>query len=441
MADEDRAAVAGPAGLKVPGDIEPQLTSNDLNLPDKGAAIHLGGLRPSELNSIILPESHTLIYGQTLREGSFDFGGTIQAQYTSGMMSAGIAVTVTLDRAQLTNVCGQLGWGLAAINYITLNLGQVMTYTGNSLIVRYLQEPGDSSKTNALLYAAGPPIDGDFTGWPQNPTATILIWYPGETLNSKGLPPYDTNFFGGSSSVVSVAFNRKEQFLSGTGVAALTGFLDVKIQEFYLDLRHDSTKIAMGMPGPSLPFHEIIQHEVSNGIWTPAGNGTRTITFNAFEQVGLEYMYLMVRKTQNLTNAVTNDITVTPFAFIPLADITVRMGSNIVYQAPGFTGPMAIAAKMSDGDFRIITSALNGPHSTGPFVLKPEIHWLTVIPRSLVQELSNPGFKTNVVSEFAHQMSIAFRTNVSGVQVEHQALLFLQYRKALKKDGGSVSIV
>lgn len=441
MAEEDRATVAGPEGLKVPGELLPQLTSQDPDLPAKGAAIHLGGLRPSELNSIILPESHRLIYGQTLREGSFEFGGTIQAQYTAGMMSTGIAVTVSIDRNELANVCGQLAWGLAALNYVTLNLGQTMTYTGNSLIVRYLQEAGDSHKSNALMYAAGPPMDGDFTGWPQDPTATILIWYPGESLNSRNVPPYDTNFFGGSSSVVSISFNRKEQFLSGAGVAALKGFKNVNVQEFYLDFLHDSSKIGPGMPGPSLPYHEIIQHEVSNGQWTPSGTGTRTVTFHAFDTVGLEYMYLMVRKLENLTNDVNNDITVTPFAFVPLSDIIVKLGSNIVYQGPGFTGPQAIAAKLSDGDYRIITTALNGPHSSGPFLLKPEVHWLTVLPRSIVQELANPSIKTNVVTEFAHQMTITFRTNVFGPQVEHQALLFLQYRKALIKTGGSVSIV
>lgn len=439
--DDDRASVAGANGLKVPGEIEPQLHSNDSNLHEKGAAIHLGGFRPSELNSIILPESHRLVFGQVLRQGEFDFGGSIQAQYTAGMMSIGIAVTVKLDRNQLTNVCGQLGWGLAAINTVTLNLGQVITYTGNTLIVRYLQEAGDSNKSNALMYAAGPPLDGDFTGWPNDPTATILIWYPGVTLNSRGTPPYDTNFFGGSSSVVTVAFHRKENFLSGTGVAALTRFKDVAIQEFYIDFLHESAKIAMGMPGPTLPYHEIVQRELNNGNWTPPVGGERTVTFNAFDTVGLEYMYLMVRKLENLENAPNSDKTVTPFAFVPLSDITVRMGSNIVYQANGFSGPQAIAARMSDGDYRIITTALNGPHNTGPFILKPEVHWLTVIPRSAVQELANLGVKTNVVSEFAHQMSITFKTNVYGTQVEHQALLFCQYKKALKREGGSISIV
>jgi hypothetical protein len=441
MGDDERAAVAGPEGLKVPGEIAPQLTSNDADLPAKGAAIHLGGFRASELNSIILPESHSLVYGQILRQGQFDFGGTIQAQYTAGMMSCGLMVTMTLDRNQLTDVCGQLGWGLAAIDVITLNLGQVITYQPESLIVRYMQEGGDSHKTNALLYSGGPVIDGDFTGWPQNPTATVFIWYPGETLNSKAVPPYDTNFFGGSSSVVSVKFRTKGEFLSGNGVAALTRFLDVSVQEFYLDFKHDSSKIMMNMPGPSLPYHDIVTHVPTGNRWTPAGDGSHTVTFNAFETVGLEYMYLMIRKVQNLQNATANNITVTPFAFVPLADIRVRLGSNIVYEAPGFTSPQAIAAKMSDGDYRIVTTALNGPHASGPFVLKPEVHWLTVLPRSLVQELANPSIKTNVVSAFPTQMEIRFRTNVFGVQVEHDAQLVLQYRKALIKDRGAVRIV
>ncbi len=439
--EETRPVVAGAEGLKVPGEIEPQLRSADMDLPEKGGAIALGGLRPSEMNSVIFPELHTIIYGQILKQEALVFGGTLQAQYTAGMMSAGVAVTVELDRNLCANICGQMGWGLAAIEQVTLNLGTVLQYTGNTLIVRYFQEPGDSHKSNALLYAAGPPIDGDFTKWSHNPTATILIWYPGVTLNSKGTPPYDTQFFGGASSVVTVKFHTKDRFLSGTGITGITAFTNVVIQEFYLDFKHDSAKLGMNMPGPTLPYHELVERDVTSGTWVPT-TGTHTITFNSFDTVGLEYMYLLVRLTRNLYDETTNhNVTVTPFAFLPLSNITVRMGSNIIYQTNGYTGAQMIAAKLSDGDYRVITTALNGPHNTGPFILKPEVHWITPLPRTLVQELAHLGIKTNVVNEFAHQMSITFSFNLYGEVYERNAILILQYKKALKKEGSAVRIV
>jgi len=441
VAEEAKPVVAGAEGLKVPGEIIPQLTTADQDLAEKGGAIALGGLRPSEMNSIILPELHSLTYGQTLKEEALAFGGTLQAQYTPGMMSAGIAVTMTLDRNLINNVAAQLGWGLAAVEHMTLNLGTNLQYTGNTLIVRYLQEPGDTNKSNALLYAAGPPLDGDFTNWSHDPTATVLLWYPGVTLNSKGTPPYDTQFFGGSSSILNIKFQTKDRFLSGNGVAAITQFKKVTMQEFFLDFKHDSSKIGLGMPGPTLPYHELVERDVTGGTWTPTGN-VHTITFNAFDTVGLEYMYMLVRQTRNQTNSdSTNSTTISPFLFEPVGDITVKLGSNIVYQGPGFTGPQAIAAKMSDGEFRIVATELNGPHNTEPFVLRPTMRWLTPLPRSLVQELAHLGIKTNVVNEFAHQMSITFTINVFGAVYERNVLLILQYKKALKKVGASVRIV
>jgi len=441
-ADETRPVVAGAEGLKVPGDIEPQLKQADMDLPEKGAAIALGGLRPSEMNSVILPELHSLVYGQTLKQEALVFGGSLQAQFTPGMMSAGIALHMELDRTLLADVCGQLGWGLASIEQVTLNLGQNIQYTGNTLIARYINESGDSVKTNALMFAAGPPMDGDFTDWPHNPTATVLIWYPGVTLNAKGAPPYDTQFFGGSSSVVTVKFHTKDRFLSGNGITGINQFVNVIMQEFYLDFKHESSKIGFNMPGPTLPYHELVERDVTSGIWTPVANGIHNVTFNAFDTVGLEHMYLMVRKTRNLRDDSTNhNVTVTPFAFEPLGDIIVRMGSNIIYQGPGWTGPLLIAAKLSDGDNRIVTSALNGPQNTGPFILMPEVHWLTQLPRTLVQELAHQGIKTNVVNEFAHQMSITFTINTEAALYEREAILILQYKKALKKDGNAVRIV
>jgi len=442
VAEEMKPVVAGAEGLKVPGEILPQLTTADQDLADKGGAISLGGLRPSEMNSIILPELHSLTYGQTLKEEALAFGGTLQAQYTPGMMSAGIAVTMTLTRTLLGDVAAQLGWGLAAIEQLTLNLGTNLQYTGNTLLVRYLQEPGDSHKSNALMYAAGPPIDGDFSTWSHNPTATVLLWYPGVTLNSKGTPPYDTQFFGGASSVLNIKFQTKDRFLSGNGVAALTSFQNVVLQEFFLDFKHDSSKIGMNMPGPTLPYHELVERDVTGGTWDPVPGGVHTVTFNAFDTVGLEYMYMLVRQTRNLTNSdVTNSTTISPFLFEPVGNISVRMGSNIIYQGPGWTGPQAIAAKMSDGDYRFVGTELNGPHNTGPFILKPTMHWLTTLPRSLVQELANLGIKTNVVNEFAHQMSITFQINAHGVNYTRNMVLVLQYKKALKKVGASVRIV